>query len=195
MIFSHLVMILLYGIIIVNFPILRNLTIATIVYSITTLILIANSHHLYNIRDDKINFKNYKSSIKIILALFIAITIILGSFYLIKNISITSFLVKKQQMTRQNEVSKNPLIFPGHPVHINVKKYYLEKNFDNMANFRQNKYENSKEKELYNEESKEKLRNNPAIKGLSDVIMVIIGIMIALLLSYKNKKPDEIQPN
>jgi len=195
LIFSHLAMILLYGIIIVNFPILRTLTIATIVYSITTFILIANSNHLYKIHDDKINFKNYKSSTIIILAIFMVSAIVLSSFYLIKNINITSFLVKKQQTTREGEVSKNPLIFPGHPVHINVKKYYLEKNFDNMSNFRQDKDENGKEKELHSEDNKEKLRNNPLIKSLSDIIIVIIGIMIALLLSYKNKKSDEIQLN
>jgi len=195
MIFSHLTVILFYSIIIANFQILRTLTIATVIYSIATFILISNSNHLYNVCDNKIDFKKYKSLTKIILAFFLASAIVLGSFYLIKNISITSFLVKKQQLTRENEVSKNPLIFPGHPVHINIKKYYLEKNFDNMSNFRRNKDENGKEKELYNEDNKEKLRNNPLIKGLSDVVMVIIGIICTLLLTYKNKKSNEIQPD
>lgn len=195
MIFSHLAATLLYNIIIANFSILRTLTVATVVYSITTFGLIANSNQFHNIHDEKINFNNYKSFTTIILAFFLALTVILGSFYLIKNINITSFLIKKQQMTRESEVNKNPLIFPGHPVHINVKKYYLEKNFDNMSNFRQNNDENGKEKELHSEDVKEKLRNNPLVKSLGDIIMIIVGIMIAILLSYKNKKSDEIQPN
>ena len=124
--------------------------------------------------------------------IIIGSSIVLGGFYLTKNIKQTAILVKEKQISRRDAVEKNPLIFPGHLAHKNVRKYYLEKNFDNMEIFKQDLEKENIDVNLYNDFDKEKLRSSPIIKGLTDVILVITGIMIAILLTYRNKKAHEV---
>lgn len=79
----NLIIILFYSIIIADYQNLKELIIATVVYSITILALISNTNHIDQISE---NITKSKSKIIILFAIIMALTISCGGFYLMKNI-------------------------------------------------------------------------------------------------------------
>lgn len=80
----NLIIILFYSLVIADYQNLKELIIATAVYSITILALISNTNHIDKISE---NSKKKKPKFILWLAIFMALTISCGGFYLIKNIS------------------------------------------------------------------------------------------------------------
>jgi hypothetical protein len=113
----NLIIILLYSIIIANYQNLKELIIATVIYSITILTLISNTNHIDQISKSSSYFK---SKIAIYLVFIFALIVSSGGFYLIKNIdkilprktsssqlTLEKIMNKPQSLANNNNINQN----------------------------------------------------------------------------------------
>jgi hypothetical protein len=177
---ANLITILFYSLIIPEAQNFKELIIATIIFSTIILALISNSNHIYNIPPEKP--KKIKFIILSIIVGIFTIIVSSGVFYLTKNINKVAAAVREKQISRAEEIEKNPLIFPGHPAHIAVKKYYFQGNYgDDVFKLPENK----PIAELYDDKYKQKLQSNILFKRITDAIIIIAGMITILLLNYR----------
>jgi hypothetical protein len=96
-----------------------------------------------------------------------------------------SSIIQQKRLDRKNELIVNPLILPSHPVHIAVKKFYLGKKFnDNNSDSVAIAIEKNEKKRA---KLKEKLADNVILKRTSDIILIIVASLTALLILSSKK--------
>jgi hypothetical protein len=99
-----------------------------------------------------------------------------------------SSIIQQKKIDRKNELTVNPLILPSHPAHIAVKKFYLGKKFnDNNSDNVAIALEKNERKRA---KLKDKLLDNVILKRTSDIILIIVASLTALLI-LSNKKTNQ----
>jgi len=98
---TNLMIILLYSTIISDHKSLQELIIATILYSVTTLIITSNTSNTYQMNSKNLQFNNL-NKINYVLLFILIIALSVGSFYLINNI-------KNQPNTIEQIVNNNQI--------------------------------------------------------------------------------------
>jgi hypothetical protein len=185
---SHLIVIFLFAIYLKNFLNFKEFVLAIIIYSMTTLFLIAdNKFLLFYLKKENIIFKNNISSKKI-LKFYLPISIIIFTatisvLTLLINAPKIKEIIQEKKTVRKNHLTINPLILPSHPVHSAVKKFYLGQKYDDNENIALELEINKKEYTKI----KDSLKDNIMLKRISDIILIIIGFMCGLLI-FVNKK-------
>ena len=120
---ANLVMILFYSMIIADYQSLKELIIATIIYSITILTLISNTTHI-----DKIN-ETHQNKIIGYLIIIIALTIGSGGFYLLKNVGslLPNNNVHQDVLDSTNNAAPSPEVASDNADHQKLKNSILFK--------------------------------------------------------------------
>lgn len=186
---SHLTIIFLFNIYLENFANFKEMVLVISIYSMVILFLISNNKSfLIDLQDEesaptKKNLIKFHGPIGItILATTICILLISISMPEI------STIIQQKKLDRKNELLINPLILPSHPVHIAVKKFYLGKKFnDNTSDIVSVALEKNEKKRA---KLKDKLADNIILKRTSDIILIIVASLTALLI-LSNKKTNQ----
>ena len=183
---SHLTIIFLFNIYLSSFINFKEIVLVISIYSMVILFLISNNKSfLVDLKDEE-NSPTKKNIIKFHGPL--GITIIATTICILL-IAITmpeiSSIIQQKRIDRKNELSINPLILPSHPVHIAVKKFYLGKKFnDNNSDSVSIAIEKNEKKRA---KLKEKLADNVILKRTSDIILIIVASLTALLILSSKK--------
>lgn len=186
---SHLTIILLFNIYLEYFINFKEIVLVISIYSMVILFLISNNKSfLIDLRDEE-SAPTKKNLIKFHGPIGITI---LGTTICILLIAISmpeiSSIIQQKKIDRKNELSVNPLILPSHPVHIAVKKFYLGKKFnDNNSDNVAIALEKNERKRA---KLKDKLSDNIILKRTSDIILIIVASLTALLI-LSNKKTNQ----
>jgi len=186
---SHLTIIFLFNIYLDSFENFKEIILVISIYSMVILFLISNNKSfLIDLRDEE-SAPNKKNLIKFHGP--VGLTII-GTTICILLIAISmpeiSLIIQQKKLDRKNELAVNPLILPSHPVHIAVKKFYLGKKFnDNNSDNVAIALEKNEKKRA---KLKDKLADNVILKRTSDIILIIVASLTALLI-LSNKKTNQ----
>jgi len=186
---SHLTIIFLFNIYLDSFVNFKEIILVISIYSMVILFLISNSKSfLVDLIDDE-STPTKKNIIKFHGPLGLTI---LGTTICILLIAISmpeiSSIIQQKKLDRKNELSVNPLILPSHPVHIAVKKFYLGKKFnDNNSDNVAIALEKNEKKRA---KLKDKLVDNVILRRTSDIILIIVASLTALLI-LSNKKTNQ----
>jgi len=187
---SHLAIIFLFDIYLKSFINFKEIVLVISVYSMVILFLISNNKSFLNdICDNEESSKKYNFlKFQIPIAIMIIGTTICILLIAISLPSVNKVLAQKK-LTRTNELEVNPLILPSHPVHIAVKKFYLGKKFNDgdtsdAVSLALEKNERKRAK------LKDSLSENIILKRTSDIILIIVASLTALLI-LSNKKINE----
>jgi len=183
---SHLTIILLFNIYLEYFVNFKEIVLVISIYSMVILFLISNNKSfLIDLRDEE-SAPTKKNLIKFHGPVGITI---LGTAICILLIAISmpeiSSIIQQKKIDRKNELSVNPLILPSHPAHIAVKKFYLGKKFnDNNSDNVAIALEKNERKRA---KLKDKLSDNVILKRTSDIILIIVASLTALLILSSKK--------
>lgn len=190
LIISHLVAVLFFSISIANYNIFKEIVLALIIYSMVILFLVSNYNPIYLTEGDDTKKTNYSLKSLLLLPLFTLVitTVFYSIFFITKNLPEVSRIATGKKSYNQEQVLKNPMILPSHPVHIAVKKFYLGKKFeDDWSDSEEVVAETNNKKKS---RLKDKLANNFLLKRSSDVILIIVAASTSLLL-LRTKKPEQ----
>jgi len=91
-----------------------------------------------------------------------------------------SQLVLNNKRQRQQEIAFNPMILPSHPVHIAVKKFYLNKKFKNSD---PNEFSRIEQQSEYKRiKLKENLEKKIFLRRSSEIFLICTFVILALLV-------------
>lgn len=103
----------------------------------------------------------------------------------VSNVPEIGKIILDKKIIRQKELEVNPMILPSHPVHIAVKKFYLGKKFnDSYCDSTSLALEKNEIRKL---KLKDQLSKNFIFKRSSDIILIIVASISALLI-LSNKR-------
>jgi len=184
---SHLAIILLFDIYLNNFNNFKEIVLVITIYSMTVLFLISDNKSFYLELKEIPEISNF-FKLKLPLYLLIFGTILSVILIAIK-IPEVNKIISQKKINRDNEMAINPLILPSHPVHIAVKKFYLGKKFDdNLSDSISVALEKNEKKRA---KLKDKLQDNIFLKSSSNIILIIVASLTALLILSSNKTKEE----
>jgi len=153
----------------------------------TVLFLISDNKSFYVELKEAIETNNF---FKLKLPLFFLIFgTILAVILIAIKIPDVNKIISQKKINRDNEMVINPLILPSHPVHIAVKKFYLGKKFDD--NFSDSISVALEKNEKKRAKLKDKLQDNIFLKSSSNIILIIVASLTALLILSSNKTKEE----
>lgn len=186
LIIAHLVAVLFFSLSIANYNSFKEITLALIVYSMMILFLISNYNPIYLLEDES-NEINYSLASLPFLAAVISVFLIifLSLFFIAKNTTEISDFLRDRKFVKQDEIMKNPMILPSHPVHIAVKTFYLGQKFED--DWSDKTYVELEMNERKRARLKDKLSDNFLLKRSSDVILIIVAVTTSLLLLTRKK--------
>jgi len=184
---SHLAIILLFDIYLNSFTNFKEIVLVITIYSMTVLFLISDNKSFYLELKEIPEISNF-FKLKLPLYLLIFGTILSVILIAIK-IPEVNKIISQKKINRDNEMAINPLILPSHPVHIAVKKFYLGKKFDdNISDSISVALEKNEKKRA---KLKDKLQDNIFLKSSSNIILIIVASLTALLILSSNKTKEE----
>jgi len=184
---SHLAIILLFDIYLNSFTNFKEIVLVITIYSMTVLFLISDNKSFYLELKEIPEISNF-FKLKLPLYLLIFGTILSVILIAIK-IPEVNKIISQKKINRDNEMAINPLILPSHPVHIAVKKFYLGKKFDdNLSDSISVALEKNEKKRA---KLKDKLQDNIFLKSSSNIILIIVASLTALLILSSNKTKEE----
>ncbi|MFM7702722.1 MAG: hypothetical protein ACKO6C_04615 [Alphaproteobacteria bacterium] len=184
---SHLAIILLFDIYLNSFNNFKEIVLVITIYSMTVLFLISDNKSFYVELKEAIETNNF-FKLKLPFLLLIFGTILAVILIAIKIPDINK-IISQKKINRDNEMVINPLILPSHPVHIAVKKFYLGKKFDD--NFSDSISVALEKNEKKRAKLKDKLQDNIFLKSSSNIILIIVASLTALLILSSNKTKEE----
>jgi len=184
---SHLAIILLFDIYLNSFNNFKEIVLVITIYSMTVLFLISDNKSFYVESKEAIETNNF-FKLKLPFLLLIFGTILAVILIAIKIPDINK-IISQKKINRDNEMVINPLILPSHPVHIAVKKFYLGKKFDD--NFSDSISVALEKNEKKRAKLKDKLQDNIFLKSSSNIILIIVASLTALLILSSNKTKEE----
>jgi len=188
LIIAHLITVLFFSLSIPNYNLFKEIVLTLIIYSMVILFLISNYNPIYSNAENSSKFKFSRQKLTLFSSVFLALsTIFFLLFFLTKNLSPIANSVHDKKFIKQNEALSNPMILPSHPVHIAVKKFYLDKDFED--NWSDKTYVALEVNERKRARLKDKLSDNFLFKRSSDVILLIVAVSTSLLLLMQ-KKPQ-----
>ena len=186
LIIAHLVAVLFFSISISNYNLFKEIVLALIIYSMVILFLISNYNPIYLGEDKSSKIKPPRiGKLALIFGFFSVAAIFVLLFFLTKNLSTISDSIRDKNFAKQNELALNPMILPSHPVHIAVKKFYLDKNFEDE--WSDKTYIALEMNERKRARLKDKLSDNFLFKRSSDMILLIVAVSTGLLLLIPKK--------
>lgn len=186
LIISHLVMVLFFGLLVFNYNSFKEIVLGLILYSMVTLFLISNYDRiLFEEGRLQESLYSYKSIFKILSLAIIVVGIFVVSFSVVKNIPKISEFVHEENLVRQEEFIKNPMILPSHPAHIAVKKFYLGKKINDA--WSDKGYDSLALSERKRVILKDKLQDTFLLKRSSDMILIVVAIGSCLLLLIRKE--------
>ena len=188
---SQLSIIFIFNLYLTTFNNFKEFILVITIYSIVILFLISNNKSFFvDLKEEKIlNYKN--NFFKFYLPLLILIISIVSCIILMINTTtdISKIIIEKK-LNQKNELLVNPLLLPSHSVHMTVKRFYLGKKFSEIPS---DNVENALEENIFKRQKiKEKLSNNMMLKRTSDIIIILVG-MISAILILSNKKTNNYQ--
>lgn len=184
---SHLAIILMFDIYLNSFNNFKEIVLVITIYSMTVLFLISDNKSFYVDLKENLEKTNF-FKLKFPLFLLIFGTILAVILIAIK-IPEVNKIISQKKINRDNEMVINPLILPSHPVHIAVKKFYLGKKFDN--NYSDSISVALEKNERKRAKLKDKLQDNIFLKSSSNIILIIVASITALLILSSNKSKEE----
>ncbi|MFZ9181577.1 MAG: hypothetical protein ACO201_06915 [Rickettsiales bacterium] len=184
---SHLAIILMFDIYLNSFNNFKEIVLVITIYSMTVLFLISDNKSFYIDLKENLEKTNF-FKLKFPLFLLIFGTILAVILIAIK-IPEVNKIISQKKINRDNEMVINPLILPSHPVHIAVKKFYLGKKFDN--NYSDSISVALEKNERKRAKLKDKLQDNIFLKSSSNIILIIVASITALLILSSNKSKEE----
>ena len=189
-IITHLVMVLFFSLSISNYNSFKEIVLALIVYSMVILFLVSN----YNVASIDSAASNKTKSQRSILVfsstIFLVSMIFIVLFFVAANVAKVSESVRDKKISKQTEVMQNPMILPSHPVHIAVKTYYLGKKFEDGWSDKISVLLEMNEKKRAR--LKDKLSDNFLLKRSSDMILVIVAVLTAILILSNKRGQDNL---
>ena len=184
---SHLAIILMFDIYLNSFNNFKEIVLVITIYSMTVLFLISDNKSFYIDLKENLEKTNF-FKLKFPLFLLIFGTILAVILIAIK-IPEVNKIISQKKINRDNEMVINPLILPSHPVHIAVKKFYLGKKFDD--NYSDSISVALEKNERKRAKLKDKLQDNIFLKSSSNIILIIVASITALLILSSNKSKEE----
>ncbi|MFZ9470224.1 MAG: hypothetical protein ACO26G_04140 [Rickettsiales bacterium] len=184
---SHLAIILMFDIYLNSFNNFKEIVLVITIYSMTVLFLISDNKSFYVDLKENLEKTNF-FKLKFPLFLLIFGTILAVILIAIK-IPEVNKIISQKKINRDNEMVINPLILPSHPVHIAVKKFYLGKKFDD--NYSDSISVALEKNERKRAKLKDKLQDNIFLKSSSNIILIIVASITALLILSSNKSKEE----
>ncbi len=186
LIISHLVAVLFFSLSISNYNSFKEIVLALIVYSMVILFLVSNYNPIYLLGNEANKIKSRRQLFFFIAAIIVVISVtFFALFSVAKNIEKISEIIVEKKIIKQEEVLKNPMILPQHPVHIAVKKFYFGKKFE--EEWSDKTYIELEMNERKRARLKDKLSDNFLLKRSSDVILIIVAMSTSLLLLASKK--------
>jgi hypothetical protein len=193
LIIAHLIIVLFFSLSISSYNSFKEIVLALIVYSTVILFLISNYNPVYlaNVKVSEIKASRWfvfleflkKSGI-----FFAALLIFSMIFLLAKNVDVIAKFVEDKKLANQEEVLKNPMISPSHPVHIAIKTFYLGKTYKEEWDDKiSEQFEINERKKA---RLRDKLSDNFLLKRSSDVILIIVAITTSMLLLTPKKNEN-----
>ena len=185
---SHLAIILIFDIYLSSFNNFKEIVLVITIYSMTVLFLISDNKSFYTDLKENLEKTNF-FKLKFPLVLLIFCTILAVILIAVK-IPEVNKIISQKKINRDNEMVINPLILPSHPVHIAVKKFYLGKKFDD--NYSDSISVALEKNEKKRAKLKDKLQDNIFLKSSSNIILIIVASITALLILSSNKSKEEV---
>jgi hypothetical protein len=192
LIIAHLVAVLFFSLSISNYNSFKEIVLALIIYSMVILFLISNYVAIFSVDEVaskiKARWQKYFSYFAVFSIVMIAFLVI---FFIAKDISKVSDLIRDKKIAKQSEAVENPMVLPSHAVHIAVKSFYLGKNF--QKDWSDKTYEKLEINERKKARLKDKLSDNFLLKRSSDVILIIVAATTVMLLLRRKKIDSEVE--
>lgn len=186
LIISYLIATLFFSLSIASNDAFKEMVLSLIIYSMVILFLISNYDFSQVTARGIIKIERRRNEIIIyFLAAIFFLTIFLALFSLTKNFAAISNLVIEKKIVLQNDVATNPMLVPSHPVHGTIKKFYLNRNFDEKKIDESNPAFEANERKIAR--LKDSLLDNFLLKRSSDMILIIVAISCVLLLLAQKK--------